>query len=425
MSAQSLRQEEAYLTVSQVTRLLNQTLEQELPSILFSGEISQCTRAASGHIYFTLKDEDSQISSVMWRGMAQNLVFEPEQGVAVLCHGKPNVYSKNGRLQIIVNRMLPAGEGLLQQRYLKLKAKLEADGFFAEERKRELPLFPKTIGLVTSGTSAALQDILVKIRERMPSTKLVLADVRVQGEGSAEEIAAGIKLLNERSDIDLMIVGRGGGSLEDLWAFNEEIVVKAVFKSRIPIICAVGHEVDICLAELTADTRAPTPTAAAELAVPHRDELALRIDDLARRISDTDRWFQVFAQDFDELSERLEDAVATIFEKARNDLDKMDALLKLLEPKRLLEGARAKVELLSERLSNLGLRSLAERKSNLDRLSSKLEAVSPQKVLARGFSVITSKNKLITSSSQVKVDDDLEIRLYKGKLDSSVKKIYK
>ncbi|MEZ4754938.1 MAG: exodeoxyribonuclease VII large subunit [Bdellovibrionota bacterium] len=420
---QNALQLEAYITVTELTRLLNSALENQFPLISFSGEISQYTKAASGHIYFTVKDAESQISAVMWKGMAQNLDFKPEQGMAVLCHGKPNLYNKSGRLQIVVNRMLPAGEGLLQQKFLKLKAKLEAEGFFSVERKRILPFFPKTIGVVTSGTSAALQDILVKIKERMPATKIVLADVRVQGEGSAEQISAGIDLLNERSDVDLMIVGRGGGSLEDLWAFNEEVVVKAVFRSKIPIICAVGHEVDICLAELTADARAPTPTAAAELAVPHREELARRILELSKRLADTDRWFQNFVQEFDDLSARFEDAVEGVLDQARSNLDKMDSLLKLLEPKRLVERLKSKVDLSAERLKNIALRSFAERKARLDRLGSTLESISPQKVLARGFSVIRSKNKLVTSTKQLKVDDLLEIQLLDGKLDSKVETI--
>lgn len=424
MNLASSKHQEVYISISQLTRLLNQTLEECFPSLLFSGEISQITRAGSGHIYFTLKDEASQVSAVMWKGMAANLGFMPEQGNFVHCQGRPNVYSKNGRLQIVVSSMRQAGEGLLQQKYLQLKAKLEKEGFFSADRKRVIPFFPKTVGVVTSGSGAALHDILVKIRERMPATKVVLADVRVQGEGSALEIAAGIEILNQRSDIETIIVGRGGGSLEDLWAFNEEVVVKAVFKSRIPIVCAVGHEIDVCLAELTADQRAPTPTAAAEMVVPHKDILARQINELSRRLSDTDRWFQTFTQGLDSLSESLLRGIALVFDKSKTDLDRMSALVKLLEPKKLLDRFESEVSLFAHRLNSSYAGAIKERKSVLDRLYATLESLSHQKVLARGYAIVTHKKKLLTSSSKVSKDDLVEIDLHKGSINAKVIKIY-
>ncbi|RMG39779.1 MAG: exodeoxyribonuclease VII large subunit [Candidatus Dadabacteria bacterium] len=425
-----------YLTITEVAQLLNRTLEEQHPRLFFEGEIHQITRASSGHLYFTLKDAKSQISAVMWRGLASSLEFNPEQGLGVVCQGKPNVYHASGRLQIIVNKMMPSGEGELRKKFLKLKARLEKEGLFAEDRKRKLPFLPRVIGVVTSASGAAIHDMCVKINERMPSTRVLLFDVRVQGEGAALEIADGIRALNERDDVELIIVGRGGGSLQDLWAFNEEEVVRAIFASRIPVISAVGHEVDLTLSDLVADVRAPTPTAAAEIAVPRRDDLLARITELERRLADTERWFMPLMQKLDELEQRLKQRTASLLEEYRLKLKAAVAKIAILHPESVIASMRDKINSLSRRLYSAGknlndrfiseIEYLADRKhkgilryfdqlrSRLDALEKHLYAVSPLRVLKRGYAIVEHNGEVVRTAESLKPRDSVGIRFYSG-----------
>ena len=262
-----------YLSISELTKQFNAVLKGEFPSVAFRGEISQCYVSASGHMYLSIKDEQSLISTVLWKSTVARLTFRPAEGVEVCCIGSPTIYSGSGKFQVVISRMEEAGEGLLRKRFLELKAKLEKEGFFDASRKRPLPFFPERIGIVTSKSGAAIADMMKKIRERMPSTEVYLYDARVQGRGSVEDIVEGIEYFQTNCNVEVIIVGRGGGSLEDLWSFNEEKVVRAIFSSRIPVISAVGHEVDTSLSDLAADVRAPTPTAAGEMVVPKKEEL--------------------------------------------------------------------------------------------------------------------------------------------------------
>ncbi|MFM1847349.1 MAG: hypothetical protein RL417_823 [Pseudomonadota bacterium] len=457
--------ERAYLSVSEVNRLFNSVLEEAVPEIRVAGELSEVTKAKSGHIYLTLKDENAQLSMAMWAGAARGLTFELKPGLAVQCLGRPNVYEKNGRLQLIATKIVLAGEGLLQKKFLELKAKLEKEGLFAAERKRPLPFFPTVIGVVTAGQGAVIHDIMVKIQERMPSTEVRLADVRVQGPGAAEEIAAGIRRLNDEGRAQVIIVGRGGGSLEDLWAFNEEIVLRAIFASRIPVVSGVGHEVDVSLSDLVADVRAPTPTAAAEMVVPKRSDLLRLIAELSRRLSDTGRWLEPRAQTLDELEARLSRLGASTLEDRRLRLAAMEAQLKSIEPFALIERLHARLDLYAERFGRAASRDMAaaerrfagaeaalrralppqklaligerlaflsarlaggveklfeRRRSALDRVGGQLESVSPQRVLERGFSIVECDGAIVRDAAAVHPSDGIRITLGRGSLAATV-----
>ncbi|MFQ5772424.1 MAG: exodeoxyribonuclease VII large subunit, partial [bacterium] len=273
LSFEDLFVEEKHYSVSELTRQIKFLLESSFPEIWVQGEISNFTHHSSGHMYFSLKDENAQISCVMWRSRNQHLFFTPQDGMKVILDARITVYEKRGAYQLDVLQMQPAGVGELQLAFEQLKNRLREEGLFSEEFKKPIPLYPERIGIVTSPTGAAVQDLISVLQRRFPGIEIIINAARVQGEGAATEIARAIDDFNDYGKVDVLIVGRGGGSLEDLWAFNEEVVARAVFRSKIPIISAVGHEVDFTICDFVADLRAPTPSAAAELAVRHRDEL--------------------------------------------------------------------------------------------------------------------------------------------------------
>ena len=279
------------LTVSDLTRRIKGILEDGFSNISVQGEISNFKRHSSGHLYFTLKDANSQISAVMWRGRASGLFFTPQDGMKVIVRGNITVYEVRGAYQIDIIQIQPLGVGELQIAFERLKQQLSEEGLFDAEYKKTIPQYPNRIGIVTSPTGAAIKDIINIISRRYPSVELILYPVKVQGEGAAEEIAQAIQQFNLYGNIDVLIVGRGGGSLEDLWAFNEEVVARAIFKSEIPIVSAVGHEIDFTIADFVADLRAPTPSAAAELVVPNRLDVIEFIQNFcynsAQRMGDT------------------------------------------------------------------------------------------------------------------------------------------
>lgn len=412
--------EKEYFSISELAHLLNATLETSFPRIRFEGEISECTLAKSGHLYMRLKDDTSQLEAVMWRGNVQTLTFKPERGVQVLCEGRPNLYAGSGKLQMVLSSMSPSGEGVLQKRFLELKAKLEKEGLFDLSRKRQLPFFPNAIGVVTSASGAVIHDIMVKIKERMPSLPVYLVDVRVQGEGAAHEIAEGIKLLNEHSKVDVMIVGRGGGSLEDLWAFNEEEVVRAIFASRIPVISSVGHESDVSLSDFAADKRAPTPTAAAEMVVPKRSDLVARIEELSGRLSEYSRWFSVFEQHVDILDQRLSSKMEAIFQHAESALKRGEASLKALHPQRILQLSSQRVSALEMQLGSALERVLSSKKNPVAVLAGRLEALNPYKVLKRGYSLVQKDGHVVSNALELKKNDPLHIVFGEGDVRARV-----
>ena len=457
--------DQEYLTISEVTQRLNSVLQSELPLIAFKGELSQCSRASSGHCYFSLKDEKSQILAVMWRGVLEKLSFVPRPGMEVLCFGRPNVYGPSGKLQIVLTRMEEAGEGLLQRKFLELKAKLEREGLFAASRKRSLPLLPNCIGIVTSKSGAAIHDMMTKIQERMPIVPVLLFDSRVQGEGAAEEIASGIQYFQSLPQVDVLIIGRGGGSLEDLWPFNEEVLVRAVFASRIPVISAVGHEVDTSLSDLAADVRAPTPTAAGELVVPRRQDL---LDLLARHekaLNRLDLWFYPFLQRVDDhelmlrnlirsnlqhlrfelerlrgdlgnlrpdrytaqLRRKLEEHRSMLRDSARHSLENARRLLHRherelfrLNPLVRVRSANEQLDFLERRLQQAVHVTLREQGNRLREFRKMLQALNHEKILERGFAIVRSNGKLVRSSQSLRRDDLLDIRFAEGQVEAVV-----
>lgn len=274
----------ANLTMSRLVELIREVVESNFFAVSVEGELSNFAAPSSGHWYFTLKDGQAQLRAVMFRSRNRLVVTPPVDGLKVVCTGTVSVYTARGEVQLIVDSLVPAGVGSLQAAFEALKARLAAEGLFATERKRPLPPFPCTVGIVTSRTGAAIHDMLNVLRRRAPGIRVILRPVRVQGEGSAEEVAAAIADLNRQGEADVLIVGRGGGSLEDLWAFNEEVVARAIVASTIPVISAVGHEVDVTIADFAADLRAPTPSAAAELVAKNRLELESHVDHLILRL---------------------------------------------------------------------------------------------------------------------------------------------
>jgi len=273
-------------SVSDATTLIKSVLEMNIPPIWVEGELSSWKRATSGHLYFNLKDSSSLLPTVMWKQSALSLLFKPEDGMKVRALGKITVYEKSGKYQMIASQLQPLGIGDLYQEFERLKKRLSEEGLFDEDRKKEIPRYPFRIGVVTSAKGAVIADIINVLNRRAPHVKVILESARVQGEGAAEEIVSAIEKFNSSGEVDLLIVGRGGGSIEDLWAFNEEAVARAIAASELPIISAVGHETDFSISDFVADLRAPTPSAAAELAAPRYDDLLENISSLERTISD-------------------------------------------------------------------------------------------------------------------------------------------
>lgn len=388
------------LSITQLTRRIKGLLENDIGAVWLSGEISNWRVAASGHAYFTLKDEDSQIDAVMFRGALNSVRFGPDNGMEVLAQGRITVYEKRGNYQIILNEMQPRGVGALQLAFERLKKKLDAEGLFDPAHKKALPLLPKRIGIVTSPTGAAIRDILNVLERRFANIHVLLYPARVQGEGAAPEIVRGIQAL-DRLGVDVMIVGRGGGSLEDLWPFNEEAVVRAIFAARTPVIAAVGHEIDFTLADFVADLRAPTPSAAAELVVREQQALLDALQQWWRRLAQAtarrverarhrvtvargsyiftrpDELVRQHRQQADELRMRLEDAVKTQAAVARTRQDRAQRSLALLSPIVRLRQAHARLDAAQGRIVR-GLKSNVVRyRHRNDRVARAVRLLTP------------------------------------------------
>ncbi|MCZ6646482.1 MAG: exodeoxyribonuclease VII large subunit [SAR324 cluster bacterium] len=433
-------------TVSQLTRRIRQLLEGELPQVMVEGEVSNAKQAASGHLYFNLKDEGAQIRCVMFRNAAQGLRFTVVDGLQVLLRGRLSVYEVRGEYQIQVLTLEPQGTGALQLAFEQLKKKLEGEGLFAAEAKQPPPFLPRRIGIVTSPTGAAIRDMLQVLERRFPGLPVLLHPAAVQGAQAAPEIAEGIRTLNRMAaaqNIDVIIVGRGGGSVEDLWAFNEEEVARAIFASTVPVISAVGHEVDFTIADFVADLRAPTPSAAAELAVPNRAHLlatlsALRAQ-LINRITDElelarERWsslrarlgspegaIQQVVQRVDDLRERSEQSLRRILELYNERLGQASARLRVARPDRLHRLHRAALRGLEGQLGPALRRYLRRMREKLAAQVELLESLSPLTVMKRGYGAVQdSTGKLLRSVHGVKAGDALKVRLQDGSLDAQV-----
>jgi exodeoxyribonuclease VII large subunit len=388
------RQPPRFFTVSELNAIIKETLEQELDGFWIAGEVSNFRVPPSGHYYFTLKDDRSQIAAVMFRRQGQELAFVPENGMEILCFGKVGLYPVRGDLQLYVETMEPRGQGALYVAFEQLKERLSAEGLFAETRKKSLPFLPASIGIVTSEKGAALRDMLRIIGDRYPDRRIVVRPVRVQGEGAAGEIAAGINDLACSGEVDVMIVGRGGGSLEDLWAFNEEIVARSIFASPVPVISAVGHEIDFTIADFVADLRAPTPTAAAEVVVPRRSELVEQVMHLEQRLLKCMR-------------RRLDMAKDSCRVLAR----------RLADPERKLRETQQRVDELSVDLVRRLRDRLRQLKHGLVQKSGRLDALSPLAVLDRGYSIVYKMpaESLVKDAVVLEVGDLVRVRFAKGR----------
>lgn len=380
------------ITVSELTGDIKSLLEDNFPALWISGEISNLKMAASGHAYFTLKDDKAQISSVMFRGAVSKLKFNLEDGLELIVHGRVSVYEPRGQYQIILDSAEPKGLGALQLAFEQLKNKLSAEGLFDEAHKKPLPILPKKIGLITSAQGAVVHDMVNVITRRYPGMALLIYPVRVQGDGAAAEIALAIREMNERSDLDLLIVGRGGGSLEDLWAFNEEIVVRAVYSSALPIISAVGHETDYTLCDLAADLRAPTPSAAAELAVPKKEDLQISINEHCSAI--------FFA----------------IRQLIKSDAEKINFYKRQIKnPQKMMDDLRLKLSDLQERQMTSMKNFLLHRRSRLKGDKQQLLALSPLSLLKRGYGLVMKEGRTMRSVAQMRAGDVIEIVMADGK----------
>lgn len=384
-------------SVSEVNNFIKQLLASTpiLSSIMVRGEISNFKCYASGHCYFTLKDASSALKCVMFRSQAQHLRFQPVNGLSVIASGNIAVYERDGVYQLYVDSLAPEGKGDLALAYEQLKNRLAAEGLFAKDRKKALPKFPKKIGVVTSLSGAVLRDIYHVIKRRWPAVQLVLYPVQVQGEFSAKQVALAIEFFNTKYAVDVMIVGRGGGSMEDLWSFNEEVVVRAIAASKIPIISAVGHETDFSLADFAADVRAATPSQAAELAVPDRDELKRYVVRMQRQLA------QMARRELNERRLRLQAC-------QKNKL--------LQRPELLLADRRQRLDNLISKLRQCLDENITVKNHQLSLALEKLSVLNPAKTLQRGFALVEHGGKIVTRVQEVKKGDKLQLTFSDGKV---------
>ncbi|GIQ70678.1 exodeoxyribonuclease VII large subunit [Xylanibacillus composti] len=416
------------LSVKALTRYIKMRLEgdERLQQIWVQGEISNFTHHSSGHMYFTLKDKDSRVKCVMFSSYNASLGFIPKNGDHVLARGSISVYERDGQYQFYVTKMQPDGIGSLYLAFEALKRKLEAEGLFAEERKRRLPKFPQTVGLVTSPTGAAVRDMITTLQRRYPLAAILLFPVQVQGKQAARSIARAIEAVNAHGKADLLIVGRGGGSLEELWAFNEEPVARSIAASAIPVISAVGHETDYTIADFVADIRAATPTAAAELAVPHLEELRQSLHHLSSRLDRalTAHYYEP-AQRLDRLAQRLRYGMAQRLRQAEVRYQRAERRLSAFQPSEQVRSLRQRLESHSKQLAGAMQGLLHQQKLRFVGTIRQLDALSPLKVMARGYSLAyrVSDGALMKSVRQAASGDDVRIRLHDGELQCEVKTI--
>ncbi|HEY5716117.1 MAG TPA: exodeoxyribonuclease VII large subunit, partial [Psychromonas sp.] len=413
--------------------------------IWLSGEISNLTIAVSGHWYFTLKDHSAQVRCAMFKGNNHRTGFTPKHGQQVLVRGKLSLYEARGDYQLIVESMAPEGDGLLKQQFEQLKLKLAAAGLFSEGHKKPLPQLIKRIGIITSSTGAALHDILSILKRRDPRLQVIIYPSLVQGASSAASVAAQIELANARNECDLLIVGRGGGSLEDLWCFNEAVVAYAIYNSQLPVISAVGHEIDVTIADFVADVRAATPSAAAELVSQNKAFHQTQLDTLTNRIKQAmvarlqvkahqhallkekllnlhpKHKLQQQTLQLDELSLRLQHAILAAMNSAKEQTQRLQSGLFQHSPERIISVEQQKQKQLQHRLEHAMQANLNQQSSLLQNRITQLNAVSPLATLARGYAIVKDHNGRITSdASTLQAGDKIEIRLHKGEFKAQV-----
>ncbi|GJM05528.1 MAG: exodeoxyribonuclease 7 large subunit [marine bacterium B5-7] len=435
-------------TISRLNREVRRVLEDVFPAIWVQGEISNLAKPASGHLYFTLKDNAAQVRCAMFKNRQSGLRFDPENGMQVMARANIGLYEGRGEYQLIINSLEPAGAGALQIAFEALKQKLSSEGLFAEEHKKPLPIFPETIGIITSATGAAVQDILSILRRRYPYGKVIIYPVPVQGEGAAIKIANAIKLAEQRKECNVLILSRGGGSLEDLWSFNEEIVARAIFNADTPIVSGIGHEIDFTIADFVADHRAPTPSAAAELVSPDVIEtvakLKQREEQLARYqnqiIHNLKRHIELLSaqvphpqQRLIELMQRTDEFSMRIRHQIENELSHKKIILSTwlnkiseLNPVHQVSQQIEKVKHIQSQFEQSIKLILNKSNNDISRLNHMLNTVSPISTLDRGYAIVTDKktNSVVTGIKHLNAGDQLRIRLSTAEIDSTIDKIH-
>ena len=439
--------EKTILTVSRLTALLRGVLEENFDHVWVQGEISNLSLPSSGHLYFSLKDSGAQLRCVMFKGAARNLKFHPKDGMGLVVRGRISVYDQRGDYQLICEYLEPAGVGALQMAFEQLKERLAQEGLFDERHKRPMPAFPRRVGVITSATGAAIHDILNVLKRRFASLEVLLYPVRVQGEGAALEIARAIDDMNRLDEVDLLIVGRGGGSLEDLWAFNEESVARAVFRSKIPVISAVGHETDWTICDFTADLRAPTPSAAAELVIASAAELRSRVEALGHRVRmtmesrlaalqarvevlrrslhDPSSMLGHLSQRVDDLTERLDRALHNSVAQRRERFVRLEGVLMHHSPLRRVDQLRQRLALLASDAERLMVHRLEGVKQSFGSNAARLDVLSPLATLSRGYSITTriADGTVVTDASRLVVGERLRLSLHRGGAQCRVEKV--
>ncbi|KAA1275846.1 MULTISPECIES: exodeoxyribonuclease VII large subunit [Citrobacter] len=433
-------------TVSRLNQTVRLLLEQEMGHVWISGEISNFTQPSSGHWYFTLKDDTAQVRCAMFRNSNRRVTFRPQHGQQVLVRANITLYEPRGDYQIIVESMQPAGEGLLQQKYEQLKAKLQAEGLFDQQYKQPLPSPAHCVGVITSKTGAALHDILHVLKRRDPSLPVIIYPTAVQGDDAPGQIVHAIELANARLECDVLIVGRGGGSLEDLWSFNDERVARAIFNSAIPVVSAVGHETDVTIADFVGDLRAPTPSAAAEIVSRNQQELLRQIQSVQQRLGMAMDYYianrnRRFTQMFhrlqqqhpqlrlarqqtvlERLRQRMNFALENKIKQANQRQQRGSQRLNQQNPQSRIYRAQTRIQQLEYRLAENIRARLSEQRERFGNVVTHLEAVSPLSTLARGYSVTTATDgKVLKQTKQVKAGDVLTTRLSDGWVESEVK----
>ena len=433
-------------SVSELSQGIKNLLEREYPDVWVTGEVSNFRAAGSGHLYFTLKDATAQLRAVCFRNQARYLKFKPQDGISVNARGHLSVYEARGEYQLYVEYLEPAGLGALQIAFEQLKQKLAVEGLFDIARKKPLPLLPRAIGVVTSPTGAVIRDILRILRRRFRNMNVLIYPVKVQGEGAAEEIVEGVKYFNREPNVDVVIVARGGGSLEDLWAFNEEVVARAIAASGIPVISAVGHETDFTMADFVADLRAPTPSAAAELVVHRKQDFLTELENRARRMTQIIRLqlsearqrltelrmhhaFQTLATRLAERAQRVDDAVASLersmrslLNRARQEWLRASAGVVRYDFRRLLGLKRAALEDRLGRFDAALRRFLTERHNRLAQVEAILKERNPLTILQRGYSITRdAAGKIVRDAEAVVLGSDISVRLARGELAATIK----
>jgi exodeoxyribonuclease VII large subunit len=435
------------LTVSELTARIRDLLGKNFTDIWVEGEISNCREAQSGHIYFTLKDDRSQVRCVFFKQQQRGIKFRPEDGLHVTVRGSISVYEARGEYQIYVENLEPVGLGALQLAFEQLKKRLEGEGLFAGERKKPLPMLPSRIGLITSPRGAAVRDVVRILRRRFPNVHLMVFPVRVQGEGAAAEIVKALKFFNQKKLVDVLILARGGGSMEDLWAFNEEPLARAIAASEIPVISGVGHETDFTIADFVADVRASTPSAAAELVVQTRREFDKRIADLRETLASLVRYrlldlskrvhelsarrgfrrpldlLRQQRQRADEMTSRLALGLRARLDQSRKRFTALHLRIATFDFRVKISAFRLRHEKLSADLGGRAERLLRTKREHLERLALQLQERSPLKVLERGYAIATdAAGNLLRDAAQVQLGDAVSIQLHRGRLTTEVKK---